>query len=59
MRGRVIIPQSQLGQQLAEAAARQAELTRLLDELERAGGRPTSRPLGAWRHDPLGWPRHD
>jgi hypothetical protein len=51
----VIIPKTQLGAMLEEAAAIKRDLTKLLAQLEtEVTGQKVTKP-GGWRHDPLGW----
>jgi hypothetical protein len=52
----VTIPQSKLGERLAEAEAIKRDMTAMLQELEtKVAGRPIAKP-GSWRHHPLDWP---
>ncbi|MEO7617881.1 MAG: hypothetical protein ABIS59_03490 [Candidatus Saccharibacteria bacterium] len=54
-RGQILIPKSELSQQLEQAAIIRIQMTKLLRELEESATGTKSDIVGLWRHDPISW----
>jgi hypothetical protein len=54
-RGQILIPKSELSDQLARAANIRAQMRELLRELEESATGNKLEQTGKWRQDPISW----